>query len=108
MSRSAKNNRRRARRAEEKRAGLPIGSLTRPRELYHCVCCDVAVVSDARAGHDASARHRRAASAIPERFDEDALAKAAAAEVLQSHVVISDLDTTCVLPSGTDLSLIHI
>lgn len=102
MSRSAKNNRRRARRAEEKRAGLPIGSLTRPRELYHCVCCDVAVVSDARAGHDASARHRRAASAIPERFDEDALAKAAAAEVLQSHVVISDLDTTCVLPSGTD------
>jgi hypothetical protein len=92
---------RRARRQEEKRAGLPVGSLTRPAELYHCVCCDAPVARYERGFHEAGARHRRAASAIPESFDEDELAKAAAVEILESHVVISDLGATCVLPNGT-------
>ena len=100
-SRSAHKQRQRARRQEEKRAGLPVGSLTRPVELYHCVCCDAPVPRYQRGFHKAGARHRRAASAIPESFDEDELAKAAAVEILESHVVISDLGATCVLPNGT-------
>ena len=99
-SRSAHKQRQRARRQEEKRAGLPVGSLTRPVELYHCVCCDAPVPRYQRGFHEAGARHRRAASAIPESFDEDELAKAAAVEILESHVVISDLGATCVLPNG--------